>query len=139
MKKLFALLFCAALFGASAGCSDDKDDATVDAALLVGSWRQTERYWSDEEGEGHEMVQPKEAITRTFRADGSGTERYGTYSYAETFTYWTDRYLNLDFGDGEVMTYEVETVTGAVLVLTQSGTDSDGDWFERETYERIIE
>lgn len=137
MKKLFLLICSIALLGGVAGCSDDDDKAGFDQALLLGTWQQTERYWSDPDGEGHETVRPGEAIKRTFRADGTGTENIG--KHFEEFTYWVDSYLWFDYGGNDRSAYEVESLTDTVLVLVQSGSDEDGDWIERETYVRISE
>ena len=60
IKKLFALLFCAALLGASAGCSDDKDEGEgvlTDPSALVGKWQviqELEHYQRN--GEWHDVV-----------------------------------------------------------------------------------
>lgn len=140
MKKLLTLLFCTAILCGGAGCSDDDDKAGFDRDLLIGSWLQTERYWSDAGGEKHETVQPNEAIRYTFLPDGTGTETFGTNtSYVDRFTYRIDGYLWIDYVGSDSSAYEVETLTDAVLVLVQSGSDEDGDWLERETYVRVAE
>lgn len=139
MKKLLTLICCLVLLVGASGCADnDTDDPGFDEALLIGSWRLTERHWSDAEGENRETVQPKEAIVLTFLLDGTGTEAFGTNtSYVERFTYRVDRYLWIDYLQSDSSAYEVETLNDAVLVLVQSGSDEGGGWLERETYLRI--
>lgn len=140
MKNFFSLICSIALLGGVAGCSDDDDKAGFDQALLIGTWQQTERYWSDPDGEGHETVGPKDMIILTFRADGTGTEATGVNGYdVDPFTYWVDRYLWFDYGGNDRSAYEVESLTDAALILSQSGSDQDGEWIEREIYVRINE
>ena len=72
MKTIFKILCCAALIGASAGCTDDKDDG-VDANLLVGKWHCTYQKWVEkgEEWDASYNANDGNYYIR-FNGDGSG-------------------------------------------------------------------
>ncbi|WP_418982008.1 hypothetical protein [Alistipes sp.] len=78
MKTIFKILCCAALLGALTGCSDDKDDNSVDAAMLPGLWLMTAEWdgevnpaTGEEEGE-YDPYEENESYYLRFNGDGTG-------------------------------------------------------------------
>ena len=130
MKKLFTLLFCAALLGASAGCSDDKDDATVDAALLVGAWKETAIYDGEYDEWYYTNLSP---YLFRLNADGTGSDQ-------DTFT-WTcsgsTLILNFDYGD--VSEGNIDLLTETELVVSGSYRGEDGGIYTDVTYYERVE
>ena len=125
MKKLFTLLFCAALLGASAGCSDDKDEEDnpangVNTSLLIGSWNKvngggkkqllTLKFLDDKQvtidDEGSLNTVPYTFQNNTLKIYESGT--LSSYPYIFTVTLLTETNLSLhkkDIDDDYVMEY----------------------------------
>lgn len=135
MQRISILLFCAAaLLGG--GCSDD-ESAAYDSRLLTGTWQQTDFYWSNTEGNHHEEVTSVNAIVLTFRDDGTGTEKNGTYGSPQPFSWKAGRYLIFEYDDGDVSGYRVEALTSDRLELSLSGTDEDGRWMQRMVFEAV--
>ena len=127
IKNLFALLFGSVLLCASAGCSDDKDDA-VDAALLVGAWKMTATY----DGEYDRWEYDVTADPLSLNADGTGSDQ-------DNFT-WTcsGNTLILNFDYGDVSEGKIDLLTENELVVSGSYQGEDGGIYTDVTYyERI--
>lgn len=133
MKKLFyALCVCSVL--AFAGCSDDDDTPSVDLSLLNGKWHITEIRWTNSEGSGSDPM-AGDSWTRTFNPDGTGLDESAYTS--EDFTYSVDRYLKINYGEGDISAYTIDILTSETLGLGKGGKDETGEWSQLEIYERI--
>lgn len=129
-----------ALSAGFASCSNDDDEATFDAANLVGTWEATHtegkytdtEYPSDNE-EWNEAVVEEDKYQMVFNADGTGTDD------GDAFTWQLDgREITLtgvEAGD-EPERYTV-SLTDNELVVEFSYKDGSESGYEKVTYTRV--
>ena len=132
MKKLIALLFCAALLGASAGCSDDKDEQ-INLSQLMGKWECYQDYDGEDDFMDTEYAEGVDLYLLIFRENGTGARLDGiryTDPWKE-FTYSVDG--NILRWSIDMMPY-IEKLTSSELVLAYDygdGSAPDKEYFRR--------
>ncbi len=149
MKKIFfmmAALICSLGF---VGCSDD-DDEKFDQAQLEGSWYMVrwqgyEHYDGEKESwdKSFEFNNPKEdedALKINIRKTGENRYSITVFNhYNGQWHEYTPEETTLNgkefVFDGE--TSKILTLTKSKLVIETKGTDEDGDYYGKQTFQKI--
>ncbi len=129
MKKFLAFFLCAATLVEFASCSDDEDES-IDAALLVGTWKETAQYDGEYDKWSSTNLSP---YPLRLNADGTGSDQ-------DTFT-WTcsgnTLIIKYDY-DEFVSEANIDLLTETELVISGSYYGEDGrKYTDKKQYERI--